>query len=299
MRGVLLAALGLSLLTVMIPAEDLIDPTGAHVAIPDGAVELAGAPAPEGATQLPASHGFFVPYMDTAAINIQQGIGPGAWIRLGDAYCTGAFVVEDQVGDLYLTTAAHCTGFEGQRVEVKQATPVAAVADWEAFGTVVEAWPGWALDAALIKIDPDKLDDVDPTMPGWGGPVGMVTDGAGGQAEVRHYGWGWVTWYEHETRCREGPLASLGSTTWWSETTGGGGDSGSGAMLADGRALGIVDWGREVTYVYGGAFVAEQMGGVRLDVALSALGSETGLTLTLVEGGPVNDLCMPEAWVLG
>ncbi len=255
----------------------------------------------DGADPLPTSHGYWVPYMETAAPSIPDGIRPGAWIQAGSHYCTAAFVVEDQTGGLYLTTAAHCTDHVGQRVSVMEGTLVAAAGQWEPFGTVVEHWPGWNLDAALIEIDEDHHDDVDPSMPGWGGPTGIATDAPEG---VFHYGWGWVTWQEHQNRCRDGPSVSWGSQTWWANTTGGGGDSGSGVLTDSGEALGILAWGRQLTNdPIGGAFIAEQLGGTRFDVALDALEGATGLDLELVEGDdvsaieapdPVGTLCEPE-----
>lgn len=250
--------------------------------------------------QLPTSHGFWVPYMETAAPLVPEGIGPGSWIRVGGHYCTAAFVVADAEGDRYLTTAGHCTDAVGQEAYVLEDALVAGAADWESFGTVVARWPGWNLDAALIEIDDDHSGDVDPSMAGWGGPTGLAS-----QAPDHgfHYGWGWVTWQEHQTRCRDGPSVSWGPTTWWLETTGGGGDSGSGVVTGTGQALGILTWGRQVTYEpVGGAFVAEQLGGVRMDVALDALSADAGLDLQLVTGdelAPVSTatddaVCPPE-----
>lgn len=247
-------------------------------------------------TQLPASHGFFVPYMETAALDVPPGIGPGSWIRMGESYCTGAFVLEDPTGALYLTTAAHCTSHEGQTAEVLENAVVAGIDAWEPFGTVVERWPGWNLDAALIEIDPGMYDRVDPSVPGWGGPTGLFTESPSqDNPGVVHYGWGWATWYEHNTRCREGD-ASHGwtDTTWWGESFGGGGDSGSGVLTATGEALGILDWGRDVTPIAMGAFVSEELGGVRMDAVIDAFEAETGTSLSLVEGDSLNPICMPD-----
>lgn len=250
--------------------------------------------------ELPTSHEYWVPYMDKAALDIAAGIRPGAWLRMGSAYCTASFVLDDPSGALYLTTAGHCTHGMGERVAVKQNTLIAAAGEWLEFGTVIGRWPS-GLDAALIEIDPEHYDLVDPSMPGWGGPTGVATSRPDA---VLHYGWGWVTWQEHQTRCRTGPVLSWGATTWWVETMGGGGDSGSGVMSTDGLAIGILDWGRIWrTDPIGGAFIADQMGGVRMDRAITALSAQTGLDLSLVEGGPVtivdgagaiDDACMPE-----
>lgn len=261
---------------------------------PAGVVEL------DRRTQLPASHGFFVPYMETAALDVPPGIGPGSWVRMGEAYCTGAFVLEDDTGTQYLTTAAHCTSHVGQTAEVLENAVVAGIDEWDAFGTVVDRWPsysgGWGgLDAALIEIDPGMHDRVDPSVPGWGGPTGVYTDAPGqDNPGIAHYGWGWATWYEHNTRCREGEDShGWTDTTWWGESFGGGGDSGSAVLTEDGQALGILDWGRDVTPVAFGAFVSEELGGVRMDAVIDAFADDRS-GLSLVEGEPLNPICMPD-----
>jgi hypothetical protein len=247
-------------------------------------------PLPEGVVEL--SHAWWVPWMDAAALDIPHGIRPGAWLQLGNSYCTASFVVQDGAGNLYLTTAGHCTQAVGQRIAVKQGTAVAAAGQWLEFGTLVARWPGW-LDAALIRIDADKVHLVDPTIPGWGGPQGVAT---ARPADALHYGWGWVTWQEHQNRCRTAAVDSWGSSVWWirTDTYGGGGDSGSAVMARDGMALGILNWARNVQPDHvGGAFYAKELGGLRFDVAIAALSAQTGLSLRLVTGGPVTVLDLP------
>lgn len=262
-------------------------------------------PLPDGVVEL--SHEWWVPYMDTAALDIPNGIRPGAWLRLGNSYCTASFVVEDQAGKLYLMTAGHCTQSLGQRIAVKQGTLVAAAGEWLEFGTLIGRNPN-GYDTALIRIDEDKYDLVDPNMPGWGGPQGVATTRP---ADALHYGWGWVTWQEHQTRCRAATTLSWSPTTWWIETDtyGGGGDSGSGVMSYAGLALGNLNWATNVQYpnlpggIGGGAFYSKQLGGLRMDFALERLEAQTGLQLSLVAGDditvlpfpqPIGDDCEPE-----
>lgn len=248
-------------------------------------------PLPEGVVEL--SHSWWVPTMDVAALDIAHGIRPGAWLKLGDSYCTASFVVKDATGALYLTTAGHCTQGVGQRIAVKQGTLVAAAGEWLEFGTLVARYPG-GYDAALIRIDEDKYPLVDPDMPGWGGASGVATSSPG---DALHYGWGWVTWQEHHTRCRAATTLSWGPTVWWVETQtyGGGGDSGSGVMSYAGLAMGILNWARNIEPdPIGGAFYTKELGGLRFDVALSRLAAQTGLQLSLVTGGPVTVLALPE-----
>jgi len=169
---------------------------------------------------------------------------------------------------------------------VLEDTPVSALGDWEAFGTVVERWPR-GIDAALIRVDADMQDQVDPELPGWGGASDLEDDEP---ARGLHYGWGWATWQSHESRCRAGSTVHWGSTTWWIDSTGGGGDSGSAVVAADGQALGILTWGRDITYEpVGNAFLAEQLGGYRFGLALDALSQASGLDLSLVGGQPADE----------
>lgn len=249
-------------------------------------------PAPP-ADAVPASHGFFVPYMHLAALNIPEGIRPGGWVQVSGSDCTLSFVLRDTQGRLYITTAAHCANL-GARASLTHDALVAAAATPEPFGTVVATWPG-GLDAALIRIDPEDYPKVNPTLIGWGGPTGLATGTIPVGTETLHHGWGWVTWYEQQTRCRKGTLESGSGSTWWTEELGGGGDSGSAMMLADGRALGIVDWARDVEVVpgTGGAFYAMSLGGVRMDAVITRL-NQQGWGLSLVTGEPVNPICMPE-----
>lgn len=266
--------------------------SAAMLALP--ALPMPGAGTPAAAPEaVPLSHGFFTPFMHLAALDIPEGIRPGAWVQIGTAECTAAFVVTDAAGALYITTAAHCTGFVGQRARVTQGQMVAALAEPAEFGTVVARWPQ-GLDAALVRIDPETYSQVSPTMIGWGGPTGLVTDTPPKGTGTLHHGWGWVTWYEQQTRCRRGSLEGAGTNTWWAHEVGGGGDSGSPIMTEDGRALGILDWGGGlIVPTPTGAFASTMVGGVRLDAVLRALNAQ-GWGLSLVEGGPVNQLCTPE-----
>jgi hypothetical protein len=260
---------------------------------------------PAGVVEL--SHEWWVPYMDKGALNIPHGIRPGAWLRMGNAHCTAAFVLTDPQDNLYITTSGHCTQSTGQRAFVKQGAVNAAVGEWLAFGTVVARWPS-GYDAALIRVDSDKHDLVKPTMSGWGGPTGVATTRP---ADALHYGWGWITWQDHYTRCRAAVTTGWSATTWWirTDTYGGGGDSGSGVMGQDGLALGILNWATNIQPdPVGGAFYAKDLGGIRMDVAIDLLTAQSGIPLVLVTGGdttmvplpaPLGTQCHPEPPVIG
>lgn len=249
--------------------------------------------APRDAT--PVGHGTVAPVMHIAALNLAPGIRPGAWIQIGVANCTAAFVLADPAGSLYITTAGHCAEVVGERAFVTHDAAIALNAPPRAFGTVVATWP-LGYDAALIAIDPERNAEVNPRMTGWGGPVGIVTDAPPAGTVVRHYGWGWWTWFDHASRCRSGVLepaeaGGFDDETWWHVGPVGNGDSGSGVITADGRALGILDWGGIGVPVGVGPVAHVEGGGVRFDVALAALREVTGLDLALVPGGLPSDGC--------
>lgn len=256
---------------------------------------------------VPLSHGFFTPYMHLAALNLAEGIRPGAWVQINGGDCTLSFVLRDTLGRLYITTAGHCTGALGQRAAITHDALVAAAAPPMEFGTLVARSPcvsgaatcpgNQRLDAALVRIDADKYGLVNPSMVGWGGPTGLLTTIPADGSETLHHGWGWVTWYDQQTRCRRGSVAAewWGANSWWVAEIGGGGDSGSAVMTADGLAIGILDWGggNVVPTLVTSAFVSDHVGGVRLDKVIAAWNAQ-GWGLSLVTGGPVNPVCMPE-----
>jgi hypothetical protein len=94
------------------------------------------------------------------------------------------------------------------------------------------------LDFALIEIDPDLHDLVDPSMRHWGGPTGVATpDDTTTSDALYHYGNG-VYYRESELlRSRVSGLVDHGTDTYCAEAAAYGGDSG--ILTADGKALGF------------------------------------------------------------
>lgn len=223
----------------------------------------------------PVTHDPVVPLYHLLAQDIPEGIRPGAWMT-APHNCTMSFAVQDGQGIPYLTTAGHCVDAVGQAVHLKNEGPIGEV--------VAFTDAGVGADYALVRIDEDNRSQVDPSVPGWGGPTG-VARGADLDDGVKHYGWGVLTWPLHESRCRSG----AGPLLWGTKAFGFAGvaafgDSGSDAMLGDGRAAGIV------THLS----IAPWQGtvlGTRHTHAIDRLESRTGLDLTLMTGGPVADRC--------
>lgn len=233
---------------------------------------LAAAPA---ADAVPVTHGPLMPAMLLLAQDVPTGIRPGAWIVRPNG-CTLAFIVHDAAGAPYALTAGHCLA-EGQ--------PVSLYGDGVVGTVVASRNDGLGEDFALVRVHADKAHLVDPTMIGWGGPVG-VQDGTV-RGDVLHYGWGTATWPTDDTRCRRGTasvmhedersFAFVAAALW--------GDSGSAVIDADGRALGILT--HVSTDPTGGATVL----GTRVTYALAELEAMTGLELSLADGEPVRDEC--------
>jgi hypothetical protein len=175
--------------------------------------------------------------------------------------CTANFVFYDQ-RDVYLGQAAHCTS-DGEVTDLvgcdtpslPLGTPIAiqgaskpgvlAYNSWRTMRAVGETDADACAfnDLALVRIDPADVGKVNPSVPHWGGPTGLSTGTALGQA-VYSYG---------NSRLRLGLAllspksgVSLGDTNHgWNHATftvtpGIPGDSGSAFLDAGGRALGVL-----------------------------------------------------------
>lgn len=211
-------------------------------------------------------------------------IHPGVTTVTDRARCTSDFVFTDRV-NVYLGQAAHCsstsdnTTTDGcQAQSLPLGTPVRiggasqpgtlAYSSWLAMRASHEADPNACAfnDLALVKIDPADIGSVNPSIPFWGGPVGLNATGtAVGQTVVAY----------SSTGLRRGPSASpkqgvsLGDTgSGWSHQVatvppGIPGDSGSAYLDAEGNGVGVLstlelaprpgtngvgDLGRELTY---------------------------------------------------
>jgi hypothetical protein len=201
-------------------------------------------------------------------------IHPGTMMYTAGAQCTGNFVFTDSAGNTYLGYAAHCAGTGTstdtngcQTGSVPLDTPVDLTNDGNlaSEGTIVGhgtlAYSSWITehqlgtsdpntcaynDLALVKIDPGDVSKVNPSVPFWGGPTGIDTDGTAAGDRVWTYG-------NSSLRAGLSPLSphtgvSLGDDAadgGWSHplytlTPGIPGDSGSGFMTQGGKAIGVL-----------------------------------------------------------
>ncbi len=186
---------------------------------------------------------FFPPAAGAEAVR-HRPIQPGALFRAGSAWCSFNFVFTDGVA-LYIGAAAHCTGAPGGRVAVPGVGEI---------GTVVyrryrrdPARP--FLDFALIRVDEDKHHHVNPSMRRWGGPTGVAEMFVPG-TPILHYGNGVYLSSPEAARGRvaqlvqvHGPEHGPALDGWYVANAAViGGDSGSGALTFDGKALGTIVW---------------------------------------------------------
>jgi hypothetical protein len=201
-------------------------------------------------------------------------IHPGTMMYTAGAQCTANFVYTDSAGNVYLGYAAHCAG-KGSSTDTNgcnvDSVPLGTKVDFSndgnalSEGTIVGhgtlAYSSWITehqlgttdantcaynDLALVKVDPADVAKVNPSVPFWGGPTGIDTDGTQAGDRVWTYG-------NSSLRAGLSPLSphtgiSLGDQSadgGWSHplytvTPGIPGDSGSGFMTAGGKAIGVL-----------------------------------------------------------
>jgi hypothetical protein len=177
------------------------------------------------------------------------------------AQCTSNFVFAD-ADNVYLGQAAHCAGTGaatdtngctaaslplGTRVDIDGATRPGTLvySSWLTMQARGETDPDACSynDFALVRIDPADVGSVNPSLPFWGGPVGLG-DGTDELETVYSYG-------NSSLRLGLSPLSpkygtSLGTTgngrahVVYTVTPGIPGDSGSGFLDSQGRAIGVL-----------------------------------------------------------
>lgn len=239
---------------------------------------------------------------DTATVH------PGVQTFTEGAQCTANFVFYDS-SDIYLGQAAHCSGLGGAtdtngctsgshpigtEVEIAGASQpgVLVYNSWLTMQAVGETDPDTCQynDLALVRIDPADHDLVNPTVPHWGGPVGLDTDGTTTAERVFSYG---------NSSLRQG-LTVLSPKTGISLGSGGGwthdvytvspgipGDSGSAFLSSSGQAVGVLST-LQLAPLVGANGVSD------LAHMLAYLEAHTSLDVTLANGTePFNGAQLP------
>ncbi|MET0525087.1 MAG: serine protease [Nocardioides sp.] len=166
-------------------------------------------------------------------------IHPGVQMYTEGAQCTANFVFTDAAGTTYVGYAAHCAG-----------TPVGegtlAYSSWLTMQQRGERDPHTCdyNDLALVQVDADDVAKVNPSVPFWGGPVGINTEGTAAGDTVYSYGNSSLRAGVSQLSPKQG--SSLGTTGegWthpvYTVSPGVPGDSGSAFLDAEGNALGTL-----------------------------------------------------------
>jgi hypothetical protein len=237
----------------------------------------------------------FVPGTAAADHNASP-IHPGVQTVTAGGQCTSNFVFRDG-GGTYLGQAAHCAGTGGATetdgcdsgsqplgtpVEITGATRPGTLvySSWIAMQQNGEADANTCAynDFALVEVDPADVPNVDPTVPGFGGPTGLGPSGGMLGDTVYTYGNSSLRGGVPQLRPKQGTvIQSVGDN--WSRTVltvtpGIPGDSGSGFLSGSGEAIGTLstlqvlplagtngvgDLRKELTYAQANGF-----GGVQL-----------------------------------
>lgn len=306
------------------PAAD-VDPASDDGGEPASATPTPTAPAPSNRTERPGGNATSPNGTAAPAPRPQQPsapspartwpdldkatVRPGVQTFYGDSQCTSNFVFTSPDNQtLYLGSAAHCFGTSakvGDAVDIGGglAGGTLAYSSWLTMGSNGQ---GEALedpaacekeedatvcaynDFALVRVDEASEAVVHPAMLHFGGPTALAASGSVAMGEkVLTYGNTWLRQGLDPTNRHEGYV--LAQDGWTTETytapQGVPGDSGSGVLLGDGRALGVL-----VTVAY--APVPGANGVTSLDLALQYAKEKAGLdarlaTWDLLEGGLV------------
>ena len=203
---------------------------------------------------------------DTAAIH------PGVQMYTDGAQCTANFVYTDAAANVYVGYAAHCAG-TGEATDTNGcdagSLPLGTKVDFVENGSLVSSgqnvgtgtlvYSSWLAmkqagttdantcdynDLALVKVDPAFTDDVNPSIPFWGGPMGIDSDGTAAGEDVFSFGNSSLRGGVEVLSPKQG--SSLGTTgggwshTVYTVTPGIPGDSGSAFLDQDGKALGTL-----------------------------------------------------------
>jgi hypothetical protein len=207
---------------------------------------LAAAPASAAPSWAPAS---------SAAIH------PGVQTFTDGAQCTANFVFYD-ASDVYLGQAAHCSGTGtatdtdgctsaslplGTAVDIGGSQPGTLVYNsWLTMQSHGESNPDTCAfnDLALVKVAAADVGKVNPSIPFWGGPTGVDTNGTAVGDTVLSFGnsslRGGITQLSPKQGKNVGDDGSGWSHTVYTVTPGIPGDSGSAFLNASGQALGVL-----------------------------------------------------------
>jgi hypothetical protein len=226
-------------------------------------------------------------------------IHPGVQTLTAGAQCTANFVFADS-SNVYIGQAAHCSGTGGSTdtngctsASLPLGTPVTVTGASKPGTLVYNSWLTMQAqgetdantcaynDLALVRLDPADVAKVNPSIPHWGGPVGLAVAGTTAGQTVYSYGnselRGGVTALSPKTGISLGDAGGGWSHDVTTVSPGIPGDSGSAFLDATGHALGILS-----TLELAPIPASNGVGDLPLEVAY--LHTHTAFTATLVPG---------------
>ena len=186
---------------------------------------------------------------------------PGVQLFTNGAQCTANFVYSDG-SNVYIGQAAHCSGTGGNTetdgctsVSLPLGTPVDVTGASNPGTLVYNSWLTMQAnheanadtcafnDLALVKLNPADVPNVNPSVPGWGGPTGVGTVSTTGE-KVYSYGNSELRGGVSQLSPKTGVLLLNEGNGWshdvYTATPGIPGDSGSGFLNSAGQAIGIL-----------------------------------------------------------
>jgi hypothetical protein len=189
-------------------------------------------------------------------------IHPGVQTFTNGAQCTANFIFQDG-GNTYIGQAAHCSG-TGSSTDTNGCTSGSLP-----IGTAVQvtgaskpgtlAYNSWLTmqgkgetdanacagnDIALVRLDPADVANVNPSVPFWGGPTGLLNGTVAAGGKVLSYGNSELRGGVTTLSPKEGVSIGDSNGGWTHEvytvTPGIPGDSGSGFFDKTGKAFGVL-----------------------------------------------------------
>jgi hypothetical protein len=201
-------------------------------------------------------------------------IHPGTMMYTDGAQCTGNFVFTDASANVYVGYAAHCAGL-GEATDTNgcaaDSLPLGTKVTFNEGGSLLSggtqvgsgtlAYSSWLTekqlgttdantcaynDFALVKVAAADVGKVNPSVPFWGGPTGIDTDGTAAGDDVYTYGnsslrAGVAALSPHQgVSLGDDPADDGWSHPLYTVTPGVPGDSGSAFLSAGGKAIGTL-----------------------------------------------------------
>ena len=190
-------------------------------------------------------------------------IHPGVQTVTAGAQCTANFVFYDASNTVYIGQAAHCSGTGGATetngcdsgslpigtpVEVGGASQPGTMVynSWLAMQAAGETDPDVCAfnDLALVRLNPAESEKVNPSIPFWGGPSGIDTNGTAAGESVYSYGNSSLRGGVSQLSPKQGVSLGDAGNGWshnvYTATPGIPGDSGSAFLNSAGAASGVL-----------------------------------------------------------